>query len=80
MIRNITDKVQSPGFAKRRFLQYFAAMGVSSAVAPTCLGAQEGDDAITIDTIKAAEKIADIELTDHVDRSNENVHCTTQAI
>ena len=52
------------GLNRRQFIEYFAAIGIASAVMPACQpGDVEGKREITVETIEAAEKIAGIKLT-----------------
>lgn len=67
------------GFDRRQFFEYFAAIGITSAVMPACRsGEKEEKGEITVETIKAAEKIAGIRLTAEerekiVERLNRNL-------
>ncbi|MGD9346736.1 MAG: amidase [Candidatus Aminicenantes bacterium] len=55
---------EKSGFDRRQFFEYFAAIGVTSAVMSACqTGEVEERGKITVDTIESAEKIAGIELT-----------------
>jgi len=49
---------------RRIFLQHLAVLGISSALIPACANATivDEDDGITVETLKAAEKVAGIEL------------------
>lgn len=55
---------EKPGFNRRRFLECFAALGVSSVILPSYPQVPSGDkEEITLKTIEEAEKIIGIELT-----------------
>jgi Asp-tRNA(Asn)/Glu-tRNA(Gln) amidotransferase A subunit family amidase len=64
MIEN-SDPKKKNDVNRRRFIQHLAILGASSLVVKGCSSPiTEGEEGITIDTIKAAEKIFGIELTD----------------
>lgn len=50
--------------SRRRFLGHLAALGVSSAIFPACARVTENEKEITTSSLKEAEKIADIKLSD----------------
>jgi len=55
---------EESGFNRRQFFEYFAAIGVASAMMSGCqTGEIEEKGEITVDTIEAAEKIAGIKLS-----------------
>lgn len=55
----------NPELNRRRFLEYFAAVGISSAVMPSISSnIKQSENTITIETIAAAEKLIGIEFTD----------------
>jgi Asp-tRNA(Asn)/Glu-tRNA(Gln) amidotransferase A subunit family amidase len=73
------DNSEKLGFNRRQFFEYFAAIGIASAVMPACQkGEVEAEGEITVDTIASAEKIAGIELSPEerkkiVERLNRNL-------
>ena len=49
---------------RRKFLEYFAAIGISSALIPSCSSAAwQDENKITVEMVAAAEKLIGIELT-----------------
>jgi Asp-tRNA(Asn)/Glu-tRNA(Gln) amidotransferase A subunit family amidase len=75
----LSKNTEKLGFDRRQFFEYFAAIGITSAVMPACRsGEKEEKGEITVETIKAAEKIAGIRLTAEerekiVERLNRNL-------
>jgi Asp-tRNA(Asn)/Glu-tRNA(Gln) amidotransferase A subunit family amidase len=64
MNETLSKNSEEPGFNRRQFFEYFAAIGITSAVMPACQpGEVEEKGEITVETIEAAEKIAGIKLT-----------------
>jgi Asp-tRNA(Asn)/Glu-tRNA(Gln) amidotransferase A subunit family amidase len=64
MDKVLSESTEKLGFNRRQFFEYFAAIGITSAVIPACrTGDVEGKGEITVDVIEAAEKIAGIKLT-----------------
>jgi Asp-tRNA(Asn)/Glu-tRNA(Gln) amidotransferase A subunit family amidase len=64
MNEKCSEDSEKLGFNRRQFFEYFAAIGITSAVLPACRpGEVEEKSEITVETIEAAEKIARIELT-----------------
>lgn len=57
-------KSDKPVSSRRKFLGHLAALGVSSAIFPACARVTENDQDITTSSLKEAEKIADIKLSD----------------
>jgi len=64
MDETLCKSIEKLGFNRRQFFEYFAAIGITSAVMPACQqGEVEEKGEITVETIEAAEKIAGIQLT-----------------
>jgi Asp-tRNA(Asn)/Glu-tRNA(Gln) amidotransferase A subunit family amidase len=63
MDQTFSKNSEKLGFNRRQFFEYFAAIGITSAVMPACQpGGVEEKGEITVETIEAAEKIAGIKL------------------
>ena len=79
MEETLSENSEKLGFNRRQFFEYFAAIGITSAVMPACQpGELEDKVEITVETIEAAEKIAGIKLTPEerkkiVERLNKNL-------
>ena len=79
MDKTVSESFKKLGFNRRQFFEYFAAIGITSAVMPACQpGELEDKVEITVETIEAAEKIAGIKLTPEerkkiVERLNKNL-------
>ncbi len=79
MDKLLSQNSERPGFNRRKFFEYFAAVGITSAVLPACKpGEIEENGEITVETIKAAEKIAGLKLKPEerkkiVERLNKNL-------
>ncbi len=79
MDETLSDKSEKLGFDRRQFFEYFAAIGITSTVMSACQpGEVEERGEITVETIKAAEKIVGIKLTPKereqiVERLNKNI-------
>jgi Asp-tRNA(Asn)/Glu-tRNA(Gln) amidotransferase A subunit family amidase len=64
MDETLSENFEKQGFNRRQFFEYFAAIGITSAVMPACRpGEVEEKGEITVETIEAAEKIAGLKLT-----------------
>jgi Asp-tRNA(Asn)/Glu-tRNA(Gln) amidotransferase A subunit family amidase len=60
----LSESAEKLGFNRRQFFEYFAAIGITSAIMPACqTGEVEEEGEITVGVIEAAEKVAGIELT-----------------
>jgi Asp-tRNA(Asn)/Glu-tRNA(Gln) amidotransferase A subunit family amidase len=79
MEETLSKSTEESGFNRRQFFEYFAAIGITSAVMPACQKVEvEPKGEITVETIEAAEKIAGIQLTGKerekiVERLNRNL-------
>jgi hypothetical protein len=59
-----SESSEKSGFNRRQFFEYFAAIGITSAVVSSCKqGEVEEIGEITVEMVEAAEKIAGIKLT-----------------
>ncbi len=64
MDETLSENSEKLGFNRRQFFEYFAVIGITSAVMPACQpGEVEEKGEITVKMIEAAEKIAGIKLT-----------------
>jgi Asp-tRNA(Asn)/Glu-tRNA(Gln) amidotransferase A subunit family amidase len=79
MDKLLSENSERSGFNRRQFFEYFAAIGITSAVLPACKPGEVAENGeITIETIKAAEKIAGLKLKpkereEIVERLNKNL-------
>ena len=56
-MKNNDCNTNNISFNRRKFLEYFAAIGISSSVSPSLINKQDTAGEITTETIKAAETI-----------------------
>lgn len=62
---NTSENTEKKDFNRRKFLEYFAALGISSAILPSCARRTfPEENELTVEMIKAAEKLMGITLTE----------------
>ena len=62
-MKNKSSSTKESIHNRRIFLGYLAALGVSSAILPACSSTIDEGDTITLESLKEAEKVAGIKLT-----------------
>lgn len=63
IMKNKSSSTKESIHNRRIFLGYLAALGVSSAILPACSSTIDEGDTITLESLKEAEKVAGIKLT-----------------